>query len=261
MKITSGNKVDHEGIHESYEDKMKTFVRSTQEKLADWKTKTERKRFRFQNVQVERVDLSRGLTQLFCQNSDYESLKLIQDGINLEKKTTLKILEAKITNLPKKETPTVHKDSNIANMKTSVAEKSGHDWSANLVRRRSYVRTRIKSKKCYPLLLKTFEENGGVADGNKLDELEAVIGGELTRKQIVKWFHHQRIKCGFGLLQNRSNFSERAKSVLLHAFAKNFGFVGKTDEIEEALDGELTRTQILNWFQHRRQTKGIPSTE
>ena len=51
MKITSGNKVDHEGIHESYEDKMKTFVRSTNEKLADWKTKTERKRFRFQNVQ------------------------------------------------------------------------------------------------------------------------------------------------------------------------------------------------------------------
>ena len=45
MKITSGNKV------ESYEDKMKTFVRSTQKKLADWKTKTERKRFRFQNVQ------------------------------------------------------------------------------------------------------------------------------------------------------------------------------------------------------------------
>ena len=73
--------------------------------------------------------------------------------------------------------------------------------------------------------------------------------------------YDQRIKCGFGLLQNRSNFSERAKSVLLHAFAKNFGFVGKTDEIEEALDGELTRTQILNWFQHRRQTKGIPSTE
>ena len=102
-------------------------------------------------------------------------------------------IQAKITNLPKKETPTVHKDSNIANMKTSVAEKSGHDWSANLVRRRSYVRTRIKSTKCYPLLLKTFEENGGVADGNKLDELEAVIGGELTRKQIVKWFHHQGV--------------------------------------------------------------------
>ena len=51
MKITSGNKDDREGIHESYEDKIKTFVRSTQKKLADWKTKTERKRFRFQNVQ------------------------------------------------------------------------------------------------------------------------------------------------------------------------------------------------------------------
>ena len=96
----------------------------------------------------------------------------------------------KISNLSKNETPTFNKGSNIGNTKTSVVEKSDHDWSANLVRRRSYVRTRIKSTKCYPLLLKTFEENGGVADGNKLDELEAVIGGELTRKQIVKWFHH-----------------------------------------------------------------------
>ena len=71
--------------------------------------------------------------------------------------------------------------------------------------------------------------------------------------------YDQRSKCGFGLLQNRSNFSERAKSVLLHAFAKNFGFVGKTDEIEEALDGELTRKQILDWFYNHRQRKGIPS--
>ena len=35
----------------------------------------------------------------------------------------------------------------------------------------------------------------------------------------------------------------------------------ETDEIEEALDGELTRKQILLWFHHRRQRKGIPSTE
>ena len=50
MEITSGNRVG-EGIHESHEDKMKTFIRSTQKKLADWKTKSKRKRFRFQNVQ------------------------------------------------------------------------------------------------------------------------------------------------------------------------------------------------------------------
>ena len=93
-----------------------------------------------------------------------------------------------MANLSKKESPTVIKDSNIANMKTSVAEKSDHDEiRRNLVRRGSYVR--VKSTKCYPLLLKTFEETGGVADGKKLDELAAVIGGELTRTQIAKWFY------------------------------------------------------------------------
>ena len=33
----------------------------------------------------------------------------------------------------------------------------------------------------------------------------------------------------------------------------------ETDEIEEALDGELTRKQILDWFYNHRQRKGIPS--
>ena len=93
----------------------------------------------------------------------------------------------KISNLSKNETHTFNKGSNIGNTKTSVVEKSDHDWSANLVRRGNYVR--VKSTKCFPLLLKTLEETGGVPDRNKLDELAAVIGGELTRTQIAKWFY------------------------------------------------------------------------
>ena len=44
-------------------------------------------------ITVERFDLSLGLTHLFCQNSDYETLRLINDGINLEKKTAIGILQ------------------------------------------------------------------------------------------------------------------------------------------------------------------------
>ena len=51
MKETDGNKVDHGGIPESCEDEMEDLVRSTQQNLADWKTRTKRKRFRFQNIQ------------------------------------------------------------------------------------------------------------------------------------------------------------------------------------------------------------------
>ena len=51
MKETGGNKVEHEGIPESFEDEMEDLVRSTQQNLADWKTRTKRKRFRFQNIQ------------------------------------------------------------------------------------------------------------------------------------------------------------------------------------------------------------------
>ena len=47
-------------------------------------------------ITVERSNLSIGLAQLFCQNSDYDTLELIQNGINLEKTTTIKILEVKI---------------------------------------------------------------------------------------------------------------------------------------------------------------------
>ena len=50
MKTTGGNEIDHAGIPES-EKEMDDLVRSTKKKLADWKTKSKRKRFRFQNVQ------------------------------------------------------------------------------------------------------------------------------------------------------------------------------------------------------------------
>ena len=90
----------------------------------------------------------------------------------------------KMKNLPQTETLYVSKDSDIARLKTSFAEKSYNSpvikgWSGFL----------IQSAKCYPLLLKTFEENGGYADGAKLDELEPLIGGELTRQQVSKWFY------------------------------------------------------------------------
>ena len=106
--------------------------------------------------------------------------------------------------------------------------------------------------------MKTFEENGGWADANKLDEIEAVIGGELTRKQISPWFHKRRRKCGF-LSRKNTMPSKRAKSVLSHVFAKNSGYVydEELDELEETLDGELTRRQIIVWFQHRREKCGI----
>ena len=44
-------------------------------------------------ITVQRIDLSLGLTQLFCENSDYETLRLINGGINLEKKTAIEILQ------------------------------------------------------------------------------------------------------------------------------------------------------------------------
>ena len=44
-------------------------------------------------ITVQRIDLSLGLTHLFCENSDYETLRLINGGINLEKKTAIGILQ------------------------------------------------------------------------------------------------------------------------------------------------------------------------
>ena len=49
--MTSGNKADHEGIPKSFEDELQALVKSTQKNVADWKTRTKRKRFRFQNIQ------------------------------------------------------------------------------------------------------------------------------------------------------------------------------------------------------------------
>ena len=140
-------------------------------------------------------------------------------------------------NLPKKEIP--HKNSSIVNIKTSVAIKSDH-WSENLVGNRSFVR--YQDGKCYPLLLKAFEDNGGYVVTNKLDEIEAVIGGELTREQISKWFQRRRIKCGI-LSRKNTKLSKRAKSVHSHVFAKNSGYCDgeELDELEERLGGENTR--------------------
>ena len=141
-----------------------------------------------------------------------------------------------------KETPHVN-NSNIANVKTSFAEKNFH--SSGPTRGHG-------SAKCFPLLLKTFEENGGYADRKKLDEIEAVIGGELTREQISKWFQHRRKKCGI-----------LSKSVLSHVLAKNSGYCDgeELDELEETLGGELTRRQIILWFCRQRKKRGITSTK
>lgn len=113
--------------------------------------------------------------------------------------------------------------------------------------------------------MKTFEETGGWANSDKLDEIEAVIEGELTREQLYKWFYTQRKKCGIGRKRNFKpfRFSKSAKSVLLHFFVKNSGFVSgiELDEIEESLDGELTRKQIINWFHHQRVREGFSQTK
>ena len=72
------------------------LVRRSQKMLTAWRSSGNRsKRFRFQNVKAQRNDLSINLTRLFCDNSDYESLQLVQSGINLEKDTTIKILKVR----------------------------------------------------------------------------------------------------------------------------------------------------------------------
>ena len=71
------------------------LVRRTQKMLTGWSSGNRSKRFRFQNVKAQRNDLSINLTRLFCDNSDYESLQLVQSGINLEKDTTIKILKVR----------------------------------------------------------------------------------------------------------------------------------------------------------------------
>ena len=72
------------------------LVRRSQKMLTAWRSSGNRsKRFRFQNVKAQRNDLSINLTRLFCDNSDYESLQLIQSGINLEKDTTIKMLKVR----------------------------------------------------------------------------------------------------------------------------------------------------------------------
>ena len=137
------------------------------------------------------------------------------------------------------------------NLKTSVAETINyHHWSKNLVRPIRKISRGFppRSSKYYPLLLKTFEENGGSIYGNKLDELEAAVEGELTRQQIIKWCWSRRKKLGLSNKHDNRKFSKRTQSVLLNVFAKNSGYVcgEELDELEETL--ELTRKQIISWF-------------
>ena len=145
-------------------------------------------------------------------------------------------------------------------LKTSVAEKNNHG-KKNLINKRGY--WEIRYAKCYPLLLKIFEENQGYTDTNKLYELEAATEGELTKKQIYKWFWYRRKKLGIDKsmlpIGNRNHFPKRIKSVLLDVFAKNSGYITEIelDELEETLDGELTKKQIKNWFYHQRIREGI----
>ena len=117
---------------------------------------------------------------------------------------------------------------------------------------------RVKSTKCYPLLLTTFEENKGTVDQNKLDELEAAVEGELTRAQIIKWFCQRRKNLGIKksvtipCKKRYKPYPEQIKPLLLHAFAKNSGYANgeELDELEETL--ELTRKQIIDWFYRER---------
>ena len=141
----------------------------------------------------------------------------------------------------------MNKDNTVANIKNS-----NERWSANSVRtvhgklciRSRKGRFRIQSTKCYPLLVKTFEENGGYADSAKLDELEQLVGGELTRAQISKWFHARR-QWGVSSIRKYRQFSKPVKSFLLHVFAKYSGHPSgrELDEIEEALDQSWTGTR------------------
>merc|ERR1711990_323178 len=262
MKKTCGNEVQLASIPEGM---AALFVKGTQKTLDEWKTRSKRKRFRCQNIPVERFNLSLGLTHLFCQNSDYETLRLINDGINLEKKTAIGILQAKIKNLPKKETPHVNKNSNIANIQTSVAEKSFH---SSAIRDHGgpgkiiWTPKNKFSKRAISVLSHVFAKNSGYVDGEEIDELKEALDGELTRTQIIKWFYYQRKKEGINSTTRKNQrFSERAKSVLSHVFAKNSGHVDaeEVDELEETLGGEMTRKQILSWIWNQRSNEGISS--
>lgn len=44
-------------------------------------------------IKAQRIDLFLCLSRLFCQNNEYKNLELIQNGVNLEKYITVKILK------------------------------------------------------------------------------------------------------------------------------------------------------------------------
>ena len=81
----------------------------------------------------------------------------------------------------------MNKDYNIANIKNSVEEKSlsisGDHWLKNLVRMKKCPNV-ITNAKCYPFLVKIFEENGGFADNEKLDQIEVAIGGRVSAREF-----------------------------------------------------------------------------
>ena len=104
-----------------------------------------------------------------------------------------------------------------------------------------------------------FAKNSGYVYGEEVDELEETLDGEMTRKQILSWFYHQRQKEEVTSTNNR--LSKRAKSILSHVFAENSGYVDAEEvaELEETLDGEITRKQIRSWFYYQRKKEGITS--
>jgi len=241
---------------------MEDLVRTTQKMLTEWKIRARRKRFRFQNVQVKRLDLSLCLTQLFCQHSDYGILELIQAGINCEKKAIITILENEIMNLPQQKSPYVNKDSEIVKLKTPIIYQamnyqidSRHckNWFGN-ERSRGGTESRKKWNGCrlseiFPLLKKTFEENGGYINPVTVDELEKAFKGDLSRYQIQNWFTKERSRCGV-VKRKKLEFTKFQKSMILQAFEEHYGSVSgeELDRLIEALGGNFTRDQIRGWF-------------
>merc|ERR1712131_56867 len=227
----------------------KDIVRKTHEMVTAWKSGTRRKRFRCQNVKAQRNDLSINLTRLFCQNSDYESLELIQTGINMEKNATMKIVKERIEKLPRKTSLQDDHDRKI----TKIESCTGKPRNTGII----YITHCYK--KYHSLLEKAFEENGGYIQGEKLDELIAATNGEITRKKLLNWFYQKRKKYGFEPMRTTPyvRFSARQTSLLEEAFAENSGYVNydKLEELERTL--ELNRSQIINWFWRNRSKNGV----
>lgn len=120
------------------------------------------------------------------------------------------------------------------------------------------------------VLVKAFEENGGYIGGEKLDELhqklEGPSNGEITRRRIIDWFYLRRGKSGFDRIHMNSKiqFPKRALALLETTYRECSGQISpfnnkeKLENVAEILKDEMTRTQIVNWFQRRRRRRGLP---